>query len=78
MQKNRTTMTLRTSETATRTYLSGGKRAETWSVPMAEAERTIDRLYLRDATLSSDHRSIVRSTIAGIEGSGGPISMKWK
>lgn len=72
MQKNGANAT-----TATRTHLPKERRAETWSIPTVEAERTIDRLYLRDATLSSDHRSIVRSTIAGIEGSGGPITMKW-
>ncbi len=64
-------------EAATVTGLQKERRAETWSIPTVETKQTIDRLYLRDATLSSDHRSIVRSTIAGIEGSGGPITMRW-
>ncbi len=60
------------------TRLPHGERVETWSIPTVVAEQRIDRLFLRDATLSSDHRSIIRSTIAGIEGSGGPISMNWQ
>ena len=51
---------------------------ETWTTPEGEARRGgINRLYLRDATLTVDYRGIIGSTIAGIEGSGGPISMMW-
>jgi len=69
-----------TPEAITRTISMAPRReqVETWTTPEREARRGgIDRLYLRDATLTVDHRGIIGSTIAGIEGSGGPISMMW-
>lgn len=69
-----------TPDAITRTMSTAPRResVETWTTPEREARRGgIDRLYLRDATLTVDHRGIIGSTIAGIEGSGGPISMMW-
>lgn len=77
---NRTTHREIAPDSITRTMPTAPRRepVETWSTPEAETRggRT-DRLYLRDATLTVDYRGIIRSTIAGIEGSGGPISMMW-
>lgn len=61
----------------TRTRPTASESVETWTTEGSGEARQFDRLYLRDATLTGDNRGIIASTIAGIEGSGGPISMSW-
>jgi hypothetical protein len=69
-----------TPDSFTRTMSSEirGEEIGTFSSPTGKwGSGGFDRLYLRDITLTVDYRGIIGSTIAGIEGSGGPISMTW-